>query len=59
MRKVIFCIQVLFQCCGDVNKCVYVGFIDYRIAFDTILQVKVLGIFLKPDIGVKDSVLSL
>lgn len=43
-REALFAVQVLIQCCRDVNSPVYICFIDYSRAFDRVEHDKLLSI---------------
>lgn len=51
-REALFCVQVLFQRCRDMNVDVYACFIDYRKAFDRVQHHKMVEIL--KDLGLDD-----
>jgi len=53
-REALFAIQVLVQNCKDVQKDVFIGFIDYEKAFDRVQHNKLIEILRNMDIDDKD-----
>jgi len=53
-REALFAIQVLVQNCKDVQKDVFLGFIDYEKAFDRVQHNKLIQILENMDIDEKD-----
>lgn len=53
-REALFCYNVLVQRCLDVNKDVYICFIDYAKAFDSIRYQKLLSILKSKGIDQRD-----
>jgi len=43
-RDVLFCLQVLFQRCRDMNCDIFACFIDYQKAFDRIKHEKMIDV---------------
>ncbi|XP_073824763.1 FERM domain containing isoform X3 [Musca autumnalis] len=53
-REALFCVQVLVQKCRDVNKDIFMCFIDYEKAFDTVQHDKLMDILASIGISEKE-----